>query len=34
MLVNRFKLTKNFCISNNNKNYIEFDNEGGSAFFI
>ena len=34
MLVNRFKLTKNFCIFNNNKNYIEFDNEGGSAFFI
>ena len=35
MLVNRFKLTKNFCIFNNNKNYIEFDNEvEGSAFFI
>ena len=34
MLVNRFKLIKNFCIFNNNKHYIEFDNEGGSAFFI
>ena len=35
MLVNWYKLTKNFCIFNNNKNYIEFDNEvEGSAFFI
>ena len=35
MLVNWFKLTKNFCIFYINKNYIDFDNEvAGSAFFI
>ena len=34
MLVNRFKLKKNFCIFNNKKNYKGSDDEGGSAFFI